>query len=295
MTERAVEVDGRSIMVREAGDPLGLAAVYFHGTPGSRLDVGFGQDLTESTGVRLISFDRPGYGRSDAAPYTLRSVARDAVLIADCLGVDRFATLGWSGGGPFALAAAALAGERVTRVGVACGPAPAQEMPGALDAFTENDRVALGFLPEQPERAAEQFRIGNDEMLQAMMSVRDDAAAPWIDWMWGATDPDVVTDPVMRRALSTVVREGLRQDAMGICWDNVAWGGPWGFELGDVVPPVHLWYGGRDQMMPAAHGHWLSEHLPHATLTVHPDDGHLLPMRHWQRILQALVGDAEDA
>lgn len=187
------------------------------------------------------------------------------------------------------MAAAALAGERVTRVGVACGPAPFQEMPGAMDAFTESDRMALEFLPEHPDRAAEQFRIGNDEMLQAMLSARDDEDAPWIDWMWGDTDPDVVSDPVMRRSLSTVVREGLRQDAMGICWDNVAWGGPWGFGLDEVLPPVHLWYGGRDRMMPPANGQWLNENLPDAALTVHPNDGHLLPMRHWQQILLKLI------
>lgn len=289
MAERELVIDGRVVMVRETGDPVGPVVIYFHGTPGSRLDVAFGDGLSRETGVRLISFDRPGYGRSDAAPYTLRSVARDVTVVADRLGVGRFATLGWSGGGPFALGAAALTSERVTRVGVACGPAPFQEMPGGTEAFTESDRTALGFLPERPDRAAEQFRIGNDEMLQAMLSVRDDENAPWIDWMWGDTDPDVIADPAMRDALSMVVREGLRQDAMGICWDNVAWGGPWGFALDDVLPPVHLWYGGRDQMMPPANGRWLDENLPEATLTVYPDEGHLLPMRHWQQILRTLT------
>jgi pimeloyl-ACP methyl ester carboxylesterase len=291
VTERDVEVEGRTVMVRDAGDPEGFPLVYFHGTPGSRLDVTFGDELSQELGVRVISFDRPGHGRSEPASYTLESVARDAAAVADNLGVDRFATLGWSGGGPFALAAAAVLGERVTRVGLAGANAPFQEMPGAMDAFTDNDRAALAFLPEQPGRAAEQFRIGNEETLQGLMSVRDDEGAPWIDWMWGDTDPGVVSDPVLRRVLYFVVHEGLRQGPMGICWDNVAWVGAWGFGLDDVRRPVQLWYGEQDQMAPPVNGQWLRDHLPDATLTVYTGEGHLVPMRHWPQILQTLAVD----
>lgn len=289
MNEREVVVEGRTVMVREVGARQGRPVVYFHGTPGSRLDVSFGDEISSDMGARIISFDRPGYGLSEPAAYTLGSVARDAAAVVDCLGVDRFATLGWSGGGPFALAAAALLGERVRRVGVACGNAPFQEMPGAMDAFSDEDRAALAFLPEQPACAAEQFRIANQEMLHGMLSMREDEDAPWIDWMWGGTDREVVADPAMRGALSSVLREGLRQDAMGICWDNVAWGGAWGFEVGDVLRPVHLWYGEQDQMTSLNNGHWLSEHLRDATLTVYPGEGHLVPMRHWRQILETLT------
>lgn len=289
MDEREVVVDGRRVMVREAGDPQGHPVVYFHGTPGSRLDVSFGDQISADLGVRVISFDRPGYGGSEPAAYTLGGVARVAEAVAEQLGLDGFATLGWSGGGPFALAAAALLGERVTRVGVACANAPFQEMPGAMDSFTAADRAALAFLPGQPSRAAEQFRIANQEMLDLVLSVRDDEAAPWIDWMWGATDPDVVADPAARQALLSVVREGLRQDAIGICWDNVAWCGAWGFEVQEVLRPVHLWYGGKDEMAPLVNGQWLSDHLPDATLTVYPDEGHLVPIRHWREILETLA------
>jgi pimeloyl-ACP methyl ester carboxylesterase len=107
MGEREVTVDGRSVMVRDAGDPDGYPVLYFHGTPGSRLDVSFGDDVAEQMGVRIISFDRPGYGRSASAPFGLRRIALDAQAIADVLALDPFATLGWSGGGPFALAVAA--------------------------------------------------------------------------------------------------------------------------------------------------------------------------------------------
>lgn len=289
MTEREVLVDGRTIMVAEGGDAAGSPVVYFHGTPGSRRDVAFGNEVAASLGVRVVSFDRPGYGRSELAPYGLAGVARDAAAVADRLGLGRFAALGWSGGGPFALAAAAELGDRVTRVGVAGGPAPFQELPGAMDGFSDADRLALSFLPADPARAAEQFRLGNAEMLQLMASVRDDEQAPWIDWLWGETDPEVVADPELRRNLVSVLHEGLRQGPMGIAWDNVAWTGPWDVDLAAVRSPVHLWYGARDGMVPPAHGEWLAEHLPGARLVVYPDEGHLVPMRHWPEIVTALT------
>ena len=97
--------------------------VYFHGTPGSRPDVGFGEDLVTELGVRVVSFDRPGHGRSDPSPFGLTRIAEDAEAIADLLGLERLALFGWSGGGPFALAASVVMDERVIRVGVASGPA----------------------------------------------------------------------------------------------------------------------------------------------------------------------------
>lgn len=290
MGEHRLTVRGREVRARESGDHAGRPLVYFHGTPGSRFDVGFGDTVAADLGVRVIGFDRPGYGGSTAAPYDLCSIARDVAVLADALEVDRFAVLGWSGGGPFALAAAAELGDRVTTVGVAGTLAPPQQMPGAMDAFTDADRAALAFLPQEPERAAEHFRAANQEMLDGLLAVRDDPEAPWIDWMWGESDPDVVVDPENRAALRSVLREGLRQGVMGICWDNVAWGGPWGFELDDVRQQALVWHGEGDRMVLPANARWLADHLPHAVLTAFPGEGHLLPMAHWPEMLEALCG-----
>ena len=133
---------GRSVMVRDAGNPAGVPVVYFHGTPGSRLDVSFGEDVAKGMGVRVVSFDRPGYGRSDAGPYSLSRIAADVGVIADRLGVGRFAALGWSGGGPSALAAAAVLGQRVTTVGVVAGDGPFQQMTALRERLDGNDRSA---------------------------------------------------------------------------------------------------------------------------------------------------------
>src|SRR5687768_5971904 len=101
--------------VREAGDPQGSPIIFFHGTPGSRLDISFADELAAEQGVRLVSFDRPGYGGSTPAPFGLVSLAEDVATMADRLGIDKFATMGHSGGSPFALAAAVVLPDRVTR------------------------------------------------------------------------------------------------------------------------------------------------------------------------------------
>src|SRR5690242_19524967 len=103
-------------MVRQSGEPEGRSVVYFHGTPSSRYEPAFADAAAAELGVRLVCFDRPGYGGSSAAPFGLASVAAATALIADRLELDLFATLGQSGGGPFALACAAVLGDRVTRV-----------------------------------------------------------------------------------------------------------------------------------------------------------------------------------
>lgn len=287
MDDRELLVDNRSVCLREAGDPAGQPVLYFHGTPGSRLDLDFGDRVAQDLGIRVISFDRPGYGRSDPAPFRLSTVARDAGVIADSLGLDRMAAFGWSGGGPFALAAAAVMGERVTAVGVASGPGPFQEVPGALAQLEESDRAALALLPGQPDEAAKQFSAG----AELLVAFKDDEEIfmSGMEALFGGADADVLTDPALRHHLFVMLSEGLRQGAAGGGWDNVAYVGPWDIDLATVRCPVHLWYGEHDSTMPVAHGRWLAQHLPDARLVVRDDHGHLGPMRQLGPMLATLT------
>ncbi len=291
MSDVKVCIGDRIVMAHEAGAADGFPVVHFHGTPGSRLEPAFGADIAQQMGARIISFDRPGYGQSDAGPIDLLAVAKDVEAIVDQLGVSRFAAFGWSGGGPFALAAAAALGNRVSCVGVSGGLAPVQQIPAAFDALTESDHRALACLPDDPAGAAECFFAGNEELLTAMVSVKDDETAPWIDWMWGVSDAPVIAHAAARGMLQVSFREALRQGAMAVAWDNVAFVGPWGFDLADVMCPVHLWYGSRDQMAPPVNGQWLADHLTNAELTIFESEGHLLPFRHWTEMLPALIGE----
>jgi len=291
--EQAITVGERSVMVRDAGDPDGAPVLYFHGTPGSRLDVGNADDAAAADGIRLISFDRPGYGRSDPAPYGLHQVALDAAHVADRLGVDTFATLGWSGGGPFALATAAVLGDRVTGAGVLCGPGPFQEVPGAIDGLDDASRRALALLPEDLPGAVEQFCAGSDLML----SVRDDEAAfmAGMEAMFAGADRKVLADPALRHHLYVTMHEGLAQGFTAVGWDNVAWVGTWDVDLAAVRCPVRLRYGEQDRSIPIAHGEWLAEHLLDAELVTEPGAGHLWPLRRWRTLLQALTASTHRA
>ncbi|MBB1021280.1 alpha/beta hydrolase [Dietzia sp. E1] len=292
MTEHTVRIGGRHVAVHECGAPDGDPLIHFHGTPGSRLEMAFGAAVAERAGVRVIGFDRPGYGRSDAGPISLAGVARDVETIADHLGIDRFMVSGWSGGGAFALATAAALPRRVVRVGVSGGLAPFDRMPGARDALTPNDLEALTHLPGDPERAAQVFLSGNSATLDAMVSVCDDESAPWVDWMFAGSDATVIADRDARRALFVNFNEALRQGAHAIARDNVAFVGPWGFRVEDIAAPVLLWYGDGDEMAPPSHGRWLAAHLAVAHLTIYEGEGHLLPLVHWDRMLEELTAHA---
>src|SRR3954462_13258439 len=117
--------DGRTLAYGEWGDPQGRPVVTCHGTPGCRLNRHPNQDLVRSTGARVITFDRPGYGQSTRLPgRRVVDVVPDAAALADALGLDTFAVVGGSGGGPHALAIAASLPERVTRVACIVGVAP---------------------------------------------------------------------------------------------------------------------------------------------------------------------------
>src|SRR5215469_12205286 len=167
--ELDVQVGGVTLRVRETGVADGAPVIHVHGTPGSRLEMAWADEVVRAAGVRMIAFDRPGYGASARAPFSLGSVARMALQVADQMGLERFRTTGWSGGGPFALATAAIAPRRVQAVGVIAGAGPFQLVPGALDGLSDGDKAAVRLLPGDPEGAAAGFADGFD-MTDALVS-----------------------------------------------------------------------------------------------------------------------------
>jgi len=292
MAESDISVGDRVLRVRDAGDPLGSPLLYFHGTPGSRLDLAFSDDLAAETGVRLISFDRPAYGGSTPAHFGLVSVAEDAVFVADELGIARFATLGQSGGGPFALAAAVVLPDRVTRVGVASGAAPFELVPGALELLDDNDTAALALLPGDQAAAARGFAHGFEPLVAL---VRDTAAAMLAGAFHDLLSPhdrELMTNEQLATAFGVSMKEALRQGATGGGWDNVAWVGPWEVDPASVRRPVHLWYGDEDRFVPPGTAEWLRDNIPGADLVMRAGEGHLGFMEHTAVMFSALTEPA---
>lgn len=289
MRETEIGREGRVLRVRDVGDPEGSVVMYFHGTPGSRLDLCFGEQLAAERGVRLISFDRPGYGGSTPAPFGLASIAADAHAVADELGVARFATLGMSGGGPAALAAAAVPGGRVIRAGIASGVGPFQLVPGALDELDEADRAALSLLAGDPAAAASAFAAGFEPLAELARVSGGAGVASAFEDLLSSRDSELLHDQRFASAFAETMHEALRQGTSSAGWDNVSWIGRWDIDLSAVRCPVLLSYGSDDRLAPSAHGLWLSENLPRARLVLRAGEGHFGIYEHLGEMLDALT------
>ena len=254
--------DGRTLHVYEAatGGADALTVFWHHGTP----NVGEPPEplfpVAERHGIRWVSYDRPGYGGSSPHPgRDVASAGRDVSAVADALGVDRFAVMGHSGGGPHALACAALLPERV--LGVVCAAGLAPFGAEGLDWF-----AGMGPAGEADLRAAVRGRaalaahLTSSEFDPEMFTAADLAALDGA-WAWlGA---------VAGRAME----EAAGADAM--VDDDLAYVRPWGFDPGQVTAPVLVLHGGQDRIVPASHGEWLARHCPAAELWLRPDDGHI--------------------
>jgi pimeloyl-ACP methyl ester carboxylesterase len=286
--EYDVEAGGVNLRVRDVGDRGGEPLVHFHGTPGCRLELAFADDIVEASGARVIAFDRPGYGGSTRAPFGLVSVAEMAIQVADQIGLDQFRTTGWSGGGPFALATAALAGPRVPAVGIIAGAGPFQLVPGALDELSDADRTAEKLLPGDREAACEGFAKGFDlqqnlENATSLYQAFEPLLSESDRKIWDAHSEELFVD----------MSEAMIQGPWGGGWDNVAWIGSWDFEPTEVGCPVLLWYGTEDRMAPPSHAHWFETNLPDARLTMYEGEGHLLAFEHLQRMFKDLFSVGE--
>jgi pimeloyl-ACP methyl ester carboxylesterase len=264
--------DGRGLEYLEVGDPGGQPVIYLHGTPGTAGSAALLDEAARRQRVRLLAVSRPGYGESATTPPGLVSVGRDVGELASGLGVGEFAVLGASGGGPFALATGVALTTRVRHVLVAAGPGPYHLI--APEVLSPEDVQALDLLAAgdvQSAVATVTAEVSRD--FDAMMQV---PASEFETAFTGHTPPSeryFDTRPKDRAIFFADIRRGLeRYD--GFVRDNLSWLGPWDFDLGDVVAPVQLSYGGTDSMAPATHGKWLAAHLPTATLTIHPGAGH---------------------
>jgi pimeloyl-ACP methyl ester carboxylesterase len=276
MTARTIEAShGRALAFEEVGDPGGAPVFVIHGTPGCRLN-GRHPDLSRvrAAGLRLVTYDRPGYGRSTRQPgRRIVDCVGDVAAIADALEIERFAVSGGSGGGPHALAIAARLPERVTRVACVVGAAP--YVAEDLDWFAGMDPVNVkefGWAVGGEAILAPELRRLAQESLDR---VDEDPTALVADVELSETDRTVLTDPGVREVLRASTREMFAAGAWGWVDDDLAFIWPWGFDLQELRVPVEIRYGAADVLVPAAHGEWLGAHVPGAEVFVDEDAGHL--------------------
>jgi pimeloyl-ACP methyl ester carboxylesterase len=278
--------DGRWLGYAEYGDPGGRPVFSIHGNPGSRLTRHPDESIARSLGARIIAVDRPGYGLSDfKRRRRLLDWPADLVALADVLGLDRFAVMGGSGGGPYAAVCAYKIPQRLTRVALLSSVAPL-DVPGITRGMARNNRISLALARHLPWPLLRRLHD-----LQACIVVRDpDRLIEQLSLVLPEPDLAMLARPDVHAMTVASIREAFRQGGRGLAWDSVVLSRPWGFRLGDITAETYLWHGERDVLAPPAMGHYLANSIPGCHATFLPNEGHLLLYLHWREILAALVG-----
>ncbi|WLQ46908.1 alpha/beta hydrolase [Streptomyces poriferorum] len=274
--------DGRDLAVESFGNPHGRPVFLLHGTPGSRLGPAPRGSVLYRLGIRLIAYDRPGYGASDRLPgRSVAHVAADVVTIADSLGIGEFAVVGRSGGAPHALACAALLRGRAARTAALVGLAPRDAQ--GLDWF---EGMTESNVREYINAAAGRGRL-TAALERRSASIRADPMGSVVDMHRGlsASDRGIVSDTGIRAMLVRNFAEGLRSSADGWVDDVMSFSSDWGFRPEDIASPVLLWHGEDDVFAPAQHTRWLGERIPGAETVVERGAAHFGALRVLTRVL----------
>jgi len=251
-------------VIEELGE--GFPVVVHHGSPST----GKLYSRWRTDGVRLIGFDRSGY--RDAPRRRGRSVADvvdEVAMLLDSLGIERFATWGISGGGPHALACAALLPDRVVAAAAVGSPAPFDaEQLDWYAGFGEGNVIEFG--------AAEHGEVALRPMLEqehaaraagGVAALRDGLAT-----LLSGADAETLEGPLADYLYELMAATGVVD---GWIDDDLAFVRPWGFELGSISVPVLIRHGLQDRFVPSAHARWLAEHTPGAEAEITARDGHL--------------------
>lgn len=273
--------DGRRLGFAEWGDPGGRPLLYFHGWPGSRAEGRLGDEAARATGVRLIALDRPGMGLSDYQPRrTLGDWPDDVAQVAAALGLDRFAVLGISGGGPYAAACACKLSERLTGAGIVSGLAPI-DIPGALAGMGRQNEVIF--------RLVGRLAVLRRAVMGATgVSVRRHPDRVLDRGVAAAVDKKYLDRPDVRAILVEGLSEAFRSGSRGPAWEMGLYARPWGFRLEDIRAPVHLWHGEQDANAPVTMARYLATAIPECQATFYPGEGHLHFVDRLPEILAAL-------
>ncbi|CAM3333341.1 alpha/beta hydrolase [Mycobacterium intermedium] len=278
--------EDRQIGFAEFGAAQGRAIFWLHGTPGARRQIPTeARVYAEENDIRLIGVDRPGIGSSTPCQYEcVLEFADDLRTIADTLGIDKMAVVGLSGGGPYALAAAAGLPDRVVAAGVLGGVAPTQGPDairgGLMDlGYAVAPLLKLGGAP---------LRIGATLLIRAVRPV----ASPVLD-LYALLSPEadrhLLSRPELKAMFLDDLLNGSRKQLAAPFADIIAFARDWGFRLEEVKVPVRWWHGDHDHIIPFSHGEHVVSRLPDAKLFHLPDESHLAGLGRGEEILATLI------
>ena len=276
--------DGRTLGYAEYGAPDGKPVFVFHGSPGSRLQVRVAHAPALARGIRIIAPDRPGLGLSTRRPG--RAIADwpdDVRQLADTLGIERFAVIGISGGGPYAAACAWGLPGRITQAGIISGVAPA-------------DGPGLGGGLRRPERAVFNLVLGTPWLMRCVMTLGGVGSRRFPERIFEQVraltppiDQPILDRPEVADCLTAGLREAFRQGGHGAADELLLLTRPWTFRLEEVRTPVRLWHGEADGVVPVAMGRHLAQAIPHCRAEFIPGGGHYLVFDRIGPFLEAMI------
>ena len=284
--------DGRTLEVLISGPDDGLPLLFHWGTPQGAVPFGILERPAVARNLRVVSYSRPGYGasspRREEAAATVADDAADAAAVLDHLGLHGFVTLGWSGGGPRALACAALLPGRCLAAASGAGAAPASAQ--GLD-------FLAGMGPENIEEY--EAAMAGPQALEDWLSGHAPATfaitAKDVIASFGQLLPEVDKAALtgeLAECMADSLRRAGQQGIVGWRDDDLTLIRPWGFDLAAIEVPVSVWQGGQDKMVPYAHGAWLAEHIPGARAHLYHSEGHISLVMQMDRILDDLLARA---
>jgi pimeloyl-ACP methyl ester carboxylesterase len=277
--------DGSKLCYAEFGKPDGRPVLYFHGHPGSRLDLAmFDQTVLDQSGLRLLAIDRPGTGLSDFKPgWKLLDWPADIREFAGALGLENFSVMGMSGGGPF-VAACAYALPDLLNAAVIISGVGRFDLPGATDHMgsgLQYFRMAHRF-PLLARFQMQMMAFGIKSSPEKMIAQMESEMPP--------ADRQEFQRPEVEKAFLATLSESLRQGAGRLVWEGGFYLRPWGFPLEEIHVPVYLWHGEADRNAPVAMGRHTAAAIPGCQAVFIPGEGHFsLAIHHMPEILKTLA------
>lgn len=271
-TSVVLAADGRELRVWDAGEPSWPVVIHHHGSPSCGLLPPEVLEAAAARELRIVSYDRPGYGESTRLPGRLMAhAAADVAAIADQLGIERFATMGVSGGGSHTLACAALLSDRVVACACVSGAAPFDAE--GLDYFAgmgEMNAEEINIIKQGSEAHIAWLREFDNEM----RSATPEQLREQMHTLLSPVDRDALTDKVAEYLHASFV-EATKAGVEG--WSDESFAGyePWGFDLTTIGVPTSVWHGGQDRFVPVTHGRWVAERIPGCDLHIHEELGHI--------------------
>ncbi len=279
-----MQVGSSSVAVWEYGDPAGRAVFVFHGVPACGAGFAWADEPAADRGLRLIAPDRPGVGRSTPRDgWRVGDYPAMVDALADAMGVDRYAAWGYSGGGPYAAAVAALATGRVSAAAISAGMGEIGDGWASFDDFEKTDAQFLRMSRRRPTLARVFLRVA---ALGARMSPK--AAMKSFAGQMSTSDRAVLDQLGAPKDAMRLFTEAFVSGSRGVVADYAALAQPWGVDLGATRIPVSVWQGTADTMVPPRHADGYVSRIPGATLVTWNGEGHLGTVTHAPDILDWL-------